>query len=78
MQPLFRVGVRVFVSGEPVYKTPGYSAPPWLVTGIVIYIRHRYKNTINEHNQYKVRIDGEPLGDDLDYLFEEYQCTPLN
>lgn len=78
MQPLFMVGARVFVSGKPVYETPGYSAPPCPVSSTVVYIRHRYKNTIYEHIQYKVHLDGEPLGDDLDYLFEEHQCTPLN
>jgi hypothetical protein len=74
MQPLFSTGTEVFVSGGPVYKTPGYRAPPRLVAGIGINIRHRYKNTINERVQYKVRIHGEPLGDDLDYIFEESQC----
>jgi hypothetical protein len=79
MVQCFKVGDRVSVRGYPAYynPTPGEVFPENR-NGTVMSVRCRYVGTSNEQTQYRVCIDGEQLGDnDLDYLFEEYKCTPL-
>lgn len=78
MKPVFDINETVIINGYSVYdQTNKYSEE----FGVVMKIRHRYKDTKNECFQYKIKLDRFSRKfnlDNLEYLFSEHSISRIN